>query len=724
MSLERRIFLVAAASLLPLAVLFSLTLLDAARDQKARLLDAHLQNARTLAAAVDSQFENAIATLDALASSPRLALEDFAGLRQTSLQLLARRPTWLNVVISTPQGQQVMNARLGDGELPARLTPDSVREVARSGRPAISDLARSEVLQREAIAVHVPVEVNDQVRYVITAAIAPESLSNLVMLHPVAEGGVVTILDRNHRVVSRSKDIEQWLGRLATRPLLDRLEGGDPGGVVATFTLEGDPVYTAYHRSASSGWSVVIGMPRHVIDAPLRWTSLAFGTSIVISVLLGLLVASWVGRTIVGPMRELESSAASVGRGEAPEMPQTGLLEVRRVGQALVSAHVERQRALERERDARQAAESASRAKDEFLAMLGHELRNPLAAITTAARLIEQGRGGLPPSQANAAAIVSRQARHLARMTDDLLDAGRVALGKVVLSRSRMNLAHAVETAMAALRNNRQLVQHDVSVDAQEAWIDGDSTRIDQIILNLVTNAIKYTPAGGSIRVEAFRERGDAVLCVSDTGIGLDPQLQPRVFDLFVQGERAIDRSQGGLGIGLTLVRRLAELHGGKVEVESPGPGRGTTFTVRLPAVDPGAAPPAAERTDAATPLRIALVEDNEDVRTGLRHLLELDGHTVLEASDGQSGLRLVLAEPQLDAAFVDIGLPGMDGLELARAIRQSGRQGLLLVAMTGYGAERDRARGMDAGFDAYLVKPVDPDALRSLLDSRAARTG
>jgi CheY-like chemotaxis protein len=390
------------------------------------------------------------------------------------------------------------------------------------------------------------------------------------------------------------------------------------------------------------------------------------------------------------------------------------------VGKALASAHLERQRALERERTARQVAESASRAKDEFLAMLGHELRNPLAAITTAARLLELSRDGMPPSQANAAAIVSRQARHLARMTDDLLDAGRVALGKVTLSRSRMNLGRAVDAAMAALRNSRQLVQHDVSWQVEDIWIDGDATRIDQIVLNLVTNAIKYTPEGGAIRVEACRQGSEAVLRVIDTGIGLDAQLLPRVFDLFVQGERTIDRSQGGLGIGLTLVHRLAELHGGSAEVQSEGPGRGATFTVRLPAVDPQADLPGKDRHPTSTPLRIAIVEDNDDVRTGLRHLLELDGHVVREAADGQSGLSLVLGDSALDAVFIDIGLPGMDGLALARAIRAAGRRALLLVAMSGYGSERDRLRGIEAGFDAYLVKPVDPDALRSLMEKRA----
>ncbi len=719
-SLERRIFLVAAASLLPLAVLFSITLLLAAREQKERLFDAHQKNAQTLAGAIDAQLQSDIATLDALASSPRMALGDFPGLRQTALQLLERRPTWLNVVISTAQGEQVMNARLGVQEqLLAEPAPQAVQEVASGRRAVISNLETGAELQREAFGVHVPVEIHGQVRYVVTAMIAPDSLSNLVGLHPVAEGGVVTILDGAHRVVSRSRDIEQWLGRPASDGLMLALRSGEPGGLIASATLDSVPVYSAYQHSAISGWSVVIGMPRHVIDGPLRWTSLAFAASLVISVLLGLLVASRVGHTILGPMRELESSAASVGRGEAPLMPRTALSEVRRVGEALVSAHRERQRALERERDARQVAEKASRAKDEFLAMLGHELRNPLAAIATAARLLEHSREGLPPSQANAAAIVSRQVRHLARMTDDLLDAGRVALGKVALTRTRMDLGRSVETAINALRSGRQSVRHDVSLHAGEVWIEGDVTRVEQITLNLVTNAIKYTPEGGSIRVEVLREGDEAVLRVSDSGIGLDEELLPRVFDLFVQGERTIDRSQGGLGIGLTLVRRLAELHGGSVTAESAGPGQGAVFTVKFPAMDPPPTASGAAADQPVTPLRIALVEDNDDVRTGLRHLLELDGHVVHEAGDGHSGLQLVLAEPALDAALVDIGLPAMDGLALAREIRRAGRADLLLVAMTGYGGERDKALGKDAGFDAYLVKPVDQDALRQLLERR-----
>lgn len=723
-ALERRIFLVAAASLLPLALLSSITLVTAAKTQKARLLEAQAQTAQALSAAVDSQLGNVVASLDALASSPRLTQEDFAGLQQVFQELMARRPTWVNLVVSTPDAQQVMNASLPlSEERPSWITPGYVADAVRLRAPIISNLEWGPILQQHAFGVHLPVERDGAVRYVLTAVISPHFLLDLVKVHPVPDSGVVTIVDRDHRVVARSRDADQWLGRPVTGPLLERLRDGQPRDWVPSSTLDGTPVYSVYHSSAFSGWSAIIGTPRQVMDAPLRRSYLAFGGSFLVSVILGLLAAGRVGHTIVRPVRELESSAASVGRGEAPRIPQTRLPEVRGVGEALVSAHQQRERALERERDARRVAENASKAKDEFLAMLGHELRNPLAAIATASQLLERDRAQLAPRQASAAAIVSRQVRHMARMTDDLLDASRIVLGKIVLTRSRMDLAQGVQGTLAAMRNSSQLDRHEVRIDATPVWIDGDPTRIEQITLNLLANAAKYTPEGGCIRVEVYRDGEEAVLRVSDNGIGLDGELLARAFDLFVQGERSIDRSQGGLGVGLTLVRRLAELHGGTVQAESAGYGSGAAFTVRLP----GAQPPATSDAPSShqSPrrrLRIALIEDNDDVRTGLRMLLENEGHTVLEAADGTAGLALLRTDPALDVALVDIGLPVLDGLQVAQAVRSSGARCPVLIAMTGYGGEAERERGIAAGFDSYLVKPVDPEALMEMLQSQAAR--
>ncbi|HEU4779735.1 MAG TPA: hybrid sensor histidine kinase/response regulator, partial [Steroidobacteraceae bacterium] len=402
------------------------------------------------------------------------------------------------------------------------------------------------------------------------------------------------------------------------------------------------------------------------------------------------------------------------GRGEAPSMPDTHLLEVRRVAVALAKAHDERAASFQREHDARLTAERASKAKDEFLAMLGHELRNPLAAITNASQLIDRQRNLLEPGLATAAGIITRQARHLARMTDDLLDAGRVILGKISLTRAPLELADAVASTLDGLRNTGRVGTHVLDVSLENVWVFADSTRIDQIVGNLLTNALKYTPAGGRISVRTRRHGEHALLEVADSGIGLEPELLPRAFDLFVQGERGLDRSQGGLGIGLTLVRRLAELHGGTVQAESLGSGQGATFTVRLPAVDaPSIDGVAILESGARKPHQIAIVEDNDDARMSLRMLLEIEGHSVHEAAEGYAGVPLIAGNPAITVAFIDIGLPGMSGYDIARAIRAQRGGSVRLVAMSGYGGEQDIMKGLEAGFDAYIVKPADISVLR-----------
>jgi signal transduction histidine kinase len=404
-----------------------------------------------------------------------------------------------------------------------------------------------------------------------------------------------------------------------------------------------------------------------------------------------------------------------VGRGEPPGLPRTQLEEVHRVAAALARAHDERTALFLREHQARVAAESASKAKDEFLAMLGHELRNPLAAITNATQLIERQRLALDPKAATATDIITRQARHLTRLTDDLLDAGRVILGKISLTRVPLDLANAVATVFEGMRGTGRIGDHQFELHVDHTWVFADATRIDQIVSNLLTNAVKYTPAGGRIVVTTRREGAQSVLVVSDTGIGLEPELLPRAFDLFVQGERALDRAQGGLGIGLTLVRRLTELHGGSVSAESAGRGQGATFKVRLPAIEaPARAVVARPESAAQAGRHIAIVEDNEDARASLRMLLELEGHTVHEAPDGVAGLELIADDPRIGIAFVDIGLPGMTGYDVASALRAKRGRDVRLVAMSGYGAERDVTNGLEAGFDAYIVKPADLDAMKA----------
>ncbi len=375
----------------------------------------------------------------------------------------------------------------------------------------------------------------------------------------------------------------------------------------------------------------------------------------------------------------------------------------------------ERRRTEDERERARAQAEEASRIKDEFFAMLGHELRNPLGAITTALHVIDTGAPGDERS-AQAREIVARQVRHLVHLVDDLLDVTRLTTGKITLGRLPVDLAavaRRVVSALAATTPTRRL-----RCDAGEAvWIEADETRLEQILANLLGNAVKFTPAGGRVTVAVAARDGEATLRVEDTGAGIAADVLPRIFDLFVQGHTGLHRPAPGLGIGLTLVKRLVDLHGGRIEASSEGPGRGSVFTARFPLHSPpreaADAPPRSDGVRIRR--RVLIVEDNDDARAMLRHLLEQAGHEVHDAADGLTGLDRALAL-QPDAAVIDIGLPGLDGYEVARRVRAAGRAEVLLVAVSGYGQSGDRQRSGEAGFDAHLTKPLDPLALESLL--------
>ena len=366
----------------------------------------------------------------------------------------------------------------------------------------------------------------------------------------------------------------------------------------------------------------------------------------------------------------------------------------------------------------RRQAVQQNKAKDDFLAMLGHELRNPLNAINSAVTVI-----GIetinPESAARARGIIARQSQHLSRIVDDLLDLSRVMSGKIMLNRQPLELGGLVTTCIDTLKTTGRTIDYTIDIDASLAWIHADPTRIEQIITNLLDNALKYTPARGAIRVEAHREDEDVVLTVHDNGVGIAADLLPHVFDVFVQGESSLDRAQGGLGIGLALVRQLIELHGGHIDAESDGPGEGSRFTVRLPAIEaPVAAGMRAPDAAAVGTHRILLIEDNDDSREMMAAMLQEYSHTVLEAADGIEGLR-VAAATMPDIALVDIGLPSIDGYEVARRLRANPATAeIRLIALTGYGLAEDKQRAMDAGFDLHLVKPVSFDNLMAAIAS------
>jgi PAS domain S-box-containing protein len=365
----------------------------------------------------------------------------------------------------------------------------------------------------------------------------------------------------------------------------------------------------------------------------------------------------------------------------------------------------------------------ADRRKDEFLGMLAHELRNPLAAITNAGEVLD--RTLQDPLALRLTAVVRRQTKALARMVDDLLEVSRVTLGKIRLAREPLLLGQAVTRAAENSRSTveKSGLQLDVDVSSEPVWLDADPTRLDQVLFNLLSNAVKFTPAGGRIMLEAGREGKEAVIRVKDTGAGIDPTLLPKVFDLFVQGDTSLDRTQSGLGIGLALVRQIVALHGGHVVAASEGAGTGSEFVVRLPAAPeerPAAKPDRRAQHPGLRRMRVLVVDDQPDMADCVALLVEALGHQARAVYDGDTALRIARSEAP-DIMFVDIGMPGTNGYDVARQLRErADRPRIRLVALTGYGRDEDRRRALAAGFDLHLTKPVSDATLRSVLSDLA----
>lgn len=389
------------------------------------------------------------------------------------------------------------------------------------------------------------------------------------------------------------------------------------------------------------------------------------------------------------------------------------IAELRDANEHLVIATMDAQASIE-------AAERSSRQREQFLAMLAHELRNPLAPIVNALAVLN--RVVTPePLVPWAHDVIKRQVDHMTRLLNDLLDVSRVTSGKITLQRRPTVLSEimrqAIETSAPAIEERKQRLT--VAAPAQALTLDGDPARLAQVFSNLLNNATKYTQEGGAITFSAERQGNGVVLCVADNGFGITAEALPSIFDLFAQEDRSLARAHGGLGIGLTVVRAIVEMHGGSVTARSPGPGAGSEFTVTLPLMTkpPDVADKAEELPESTkVPYRIVLIEDNVDANASLKTLLELMGYKVTTAFDGVTGARLVQSErPQI--VLCDIGLPGMDGYAVIARLRADMKPPLpIMIALTGYGQPEDRARALAAGFKHHLVKPVNPNELLRLI--------
>jgi len=735
MKIRAYLALMVAAVLIPVILFSTLSLNMLLRSERDAALKGVRETARISLVSIDRELTNTQSAIRMLATSPYLASGDLAGFYEQARFADKAGATW--TALLDEHGQQLLNtaAPFGTG-LPAP-NEESVARVAHvlaEGTPQISNLIRGVVSRALLVAVDVPVTTAAGKHYVIAQGFRVEHFNQVLGQVNVPASWLAGVFDRN------GMSIAQTAGARVVEPGEPRPDLRDAirnrtVGVIRNASDDNLRLYTVLERSALSGWTVAVGVPEAEIESTARGALLVSILGLVAAIGCAALAAVFFARRLSHSIAQAAQSAHALEHGEVVGPSEvSGVLEVDEVQTAIAAAAAvvslekrsrqvaehEREVLFEREHEARTMAEQQNRAKDEFLAMLGHELRNPLAAIVNATTVMAHA--GMPAAAVERARqIISRQSGHLTRIVDDLLDMGRVHSGKILLERRALRLDLLARDYVKALLENARAGRHALSIEAGEAWVDADPTRMEQIIGNLIDNALKYTPPGGSIVVEVRAEGEEVVLCVSDSGIGIAPDLVPYVFDLFVQGARTLERAQGGLGVGLALVKRLAGMHGGAVTVRSAGTGMGSSFEVRLPRV---AAPQQAGHAVAPTPSsrqHVLLIEDNQDGRDMMTMMLEAQQYRVTSAPDGFEGLRLA-AERMPDVALVDIGLPGIDGYEVARRMRANPATAQIrMVALTGYGQASDRARALDAGFDAHLVKPVELARLMDVLETVAA---
>ena len=734
MRIRTLLVLMAAAVLLPV-VLASVIALEKIRDgERTAALRGLQETVRATALIVDRETQGSLSVLKALSNSEHLRTANFRGFYDQAAALDLKPDVW--TALLDDQGQQLANTLVPFGSpLPPAVARERVARVLATGKPMVTDVILSPITQRMLTTIYVPAKVPGGKSYVVAQAISVDHWRQVTLHQQIPADWIVALIDRQGKFIARSHNGVELVGRPA-RPELVAAAGGAERGALRHSTLEGIDSYDAFDHSELTGWTVAVAAPTELVDGPARRAMLLALAGLGLAVLAAIIAAAAFGQRFIRAIESAGRAAVALGKGERPVPRATALVEVDALNRALVdagelldaerrsrqAAEAERERLLASEMSAREAGQAQNVAKDQFLAMLGHELRNPLAAISGAISLLEVG--GIEPERAGRYQdIIRRQNRHLAHIINDLLDVSRLMAGKITLERYPLNLADCVASCVEALRATERAIGLRIVVRAVPVWVNGDAVRIEQILNNLITNALKFSPAGGEVQVEVREDGERAVVTVQDFGAGMDEVLLPQVFEPFFQGPQPANRTQSGLGIGLALVRQLARLHGGDVDAASAGRGEGSRFSLWLPRIDaplgeaPHAGPPVASRRT------LVYAEDNEDARAAMAELLRSYDYEVVEVPDGKSVLAAVLAA-QPDAVLLDIGLPDIDGYEVARRLRANPATRFVpLIALTGYGQQRDKEAAASAGFDLHLVKPVEPSRVVEAVEEVLAKS-
>ena len=691
-------------------------------DQSRRVLENRLgDTARVDAAALDREFNATIRVLQTLAQSPALDAGDLKTFWPESQRAARTQPGWYAVILATPDSELQLHSEVPLGQPVSQAQdPALAQQLEVSRTPIVGRLAHGRNGKMQ-FPISVPVERQGQLLYVLTAVMAPESLAPVIKAQLAeTQEWTRTIVDPGLLIAARSRGGAQFIGRQITA--LGRAQIlSPPARPFQSTSLEGEALYSSLARSAY-GWTTAVSVPRAILDGPVRASIVASVSGGIVLVLGGLLAVLFVSRRLSFDFEAARDAAAALADGRTPAQSTPRVAEARQVeaslqraAQLLADRERERDEQLQRAVMAQAEAEEASRTKDRFLAVLGHELRNPLAPALTALELMKL-RGG--PALQREREVLERQIAYMTRLVDDLLDVSRLTRGKVDLVKQRFETRTAIDRAVDMARPLVEQHGHALAIGVPETGlpIDADQDRIVQILVNLLTNAARYTPPGGHIAFTSECVDGQIVITCEDDGPGVAEDLVPTIFEPFSQGPRSLERQQGGLGLGLTLARSLTELHGGQLRYDPVAP-HGSRFVVSLPLAS-GLAneePPGAPIEKVVAPRRVLLVDDNVDGLDMMRVALETMGHQVQWARDGHAAVS-VAAAFRPDVAILDIGLPGIDGYQLARALRAAQRR-LRLIALTGYGQDADAAAAIQAGFDAHCTKPL---TLAKLLDQIA----
>ncbi|MCC2973715.1 ATP-binding protein [Massilia sp. IC2-476] len=731
-SLRSRLMLLVALAITPIAIM---TVLGGIREREAaiRASEENLQRLTGLAAANEAQsLERARQILVDLVSVPDL-MGPAARCNALLADVLDRNEGYVNFGLIRLDGEVTCSAvpmlhpvNLGDRR--------HFRRAIAERRFIAGDYVFGRVIRRHTINLTYPVtDRAGRVVAVVFSAMDLAGLDTFVNDINLPPGSILETADSGGLLISRRPDPERWFGKKIAPDLLAAMRHPAQHPLV----LRGEDGVERLHAFARVGgpslseYTVTIGVPVETITAAARDAQLMSLLGLGLTTLLALLAAWLAGDIlIVQRVRKLMETARRIAAGElqARSGISYGNEEIGRLAAALDEMAATLQAKEAARSQAERELRAADQRKDEFLAMLAHELRNPLAPISTGAHLLKL----LHSDNAQitqTCAIIARQVEHMTSLVDDLLDVSRVTRGLVSLSTGVLDLRKVVDDAAEQVRPLFNARRHKVVLDLPPApaRVKGDHKRLVQVVANLLGNATKYTPEGGHITLRLLEDADGAgwTLEVADDGIGMEPALVGRVFDLFTQAERTPDRSQGGLGLGLALVRSLVELHGGSVSAASPGLGKGSSFSVRLPRFEHEAESPVAEAVrhaaQAQAPLRVLVVDDNLDAAHTLNLFLAAGGHRVEIAYNALDAIEMAkVFAPQV--CLLDIGLPDLDGTELARRLRQLPQtRDATLIAATGYGRQQDRDAAREAGFDHYMVKPVNTVQLSELLAEAGA---